>query len=103
MRNVLVTGAGGGIGAAVAARFAAAGDRLALADLRPAELSTVAGRLRADHGVEVVELPGDLADADHAEGLVTRAGAVDVLVNAAGIYPATPLLEMTAATWDREA
>jgi NAD(P)-dependent dehydrogenase (short-subunit alcohol dehydrogenase family) len=101
VRNVLVTGAGGGIGAAIAARFAAAGDRLVLADLRLVELSTVAGRLRADHGVEVVELPGDLADADHASGLVAQAGAVDVLVNAAGIYPATPLLEMTAATWDR--
>jgi NAD(P)-dependent dehydrogenase (short-subunit alcohol dehydrogenase family) len=101
VRNVLVTGAGGGIGAAIADRFAAAGDRLALTDLRPAELSTVADRLRTAHGVEVVELPGDLADADHASGLVARAGAVDVLVNAAGIYPATPLLEMTAATWDR--
>jgi 3-oxoacyl-[acyl-carrier protein] reductase len=101
VRNVLVTGAGGGIGAAIAERFAAAGDRLVLVDLRPAELSTVAQQLRADHGTEVAELPGDLADAGHAEGLVGRAGAVDVLVNAAGIYPATPLLEMTAATWDR--
>lgn len=97
MRTVLVTGAGGGIGAAVAARFAAAGDRLVLSDVRPAELSTVAGRLPA----EVLELPGDLADAEFTETLVERAGAVDVLVNAAGIYPATPLLEMTAATWDR--
>jgi NAD(P)-dependent dehydrogenase (short-subunit alcohol dehydrogenase family) len=101
VRNVLVTGAGGGIGAAIAARFAAAGDRLALADLRPAELSTVALQLREKHGVDVVELPGDLADASYTEGLVERAGPVDVLVNAAGIYPATPLLEMTAAIWDR--
>ncbi len=97
MRTVLVTGAGGGIGAAIAARFAAAGDRLVLADLRPAELSAVAARL----GTDVVELPGDLADAGFAGGLVGQAGPVDVLVNAAGIYPATPLLEMTAATWDR--
>ncbi|UOX92502.1 SDR family oxidoreductase [Amycolatopsis sp. FBCC-B4732] len=97
MRTVLVTGAGGGIGAAIAARFAAAGDRLVLADLRPAELSAVAARL----GTDVVELPGDLADAGFAGGLAGQAGPVDVLVNAAGIYPATPLLEMTAATWDR--
>ncbi|MBO0875680.1 MAG: SDR family oxidoreductase [Pseudonocardia sp.] len=101
MRTVLVTGAGGGIGAAVARRFAAAGDRLALSDLRAVELSTVAERLRGHHGVEVVELPGDLADVEYAETLVARAGAVDVLVNAAGIYPATPLLEMTASIWDR--
>jgi NAD(P)-dependent dehydrogenase (short-subunit alcohol dehydrogenase family) len=97
VRTVLVTGAGGGIGAAIAARFAAAGDRLVLSDLRAAELSTVAARL----STEVVELPGDLADAEYAEGLVERAGPVDVLVNAAGIYPATPLLDMTAAIWDR--
>jgi NAD(P)-dependent dehydrogenase (short-subunit alcohol dehydrogenase family) len=101
VRAVLVTGAGGGIGAAIADRFAAAGARLALADLRPAELSTVASRLREQHRADVVELPGDLADARCAEGLVDRAGRVDVLVNAAGIYPATPLLEMTAETWDR--
>ncbi|MEU8636165.1 SDR family oxidoreductase [Amycolatopsis sp. NPDC048633] len=97
MRTVLVTGAGGGIGAAIAARFAAAGDRLVLSDLRAAELSTVAAGL----STEVVELPGDLADAEYAEGLVEQAGPVDVLVNAAGIYPATPLLDMTAAIWDR--
>ncbi|MCR6489056.1 SDR family oxidoreductase [Amycolatopsis sp. OK19-0408] len=96
MRTVLVTGAGGGIGAAIARRFAAAGDRLVLSDVRPAELSTVADSLD-----DAVALPGDLADAGYAEGLVERAGPVDVLVNAAGIYPATPLLEMTAATWDR--
>jgi NAD(P)-dependent dehydrogenase (short-subunit alcohol dehydrogenase family) len=101
VRTVLVTGAGGGIGAAIAERFAAAGDRLALADLRPAELSTVAARLRGRHGADVVEMPGDLADEAYAEALVARAGAVDVLVNAAGIYPATPLLEMTASIWDR--
>jgi NAD(P)-dependent dehydrogenase (short-subunit alcohol dehydrogenase family) len=101
VRTVLVTGAGGGIGAAVAQRFAAAGDRLALSDLRAAELSAVAEGLRERHGAHVVELPGDLADEDYAERLVARAGALDVLVNAAGIYPATPLLEMTASIWDR--
>ncbi|MEV4599633.1 SDR family oxidoreductase [Amycolatopsis sp. NPDC049253] len=101
MRTVLVTGAAGGIGAAIAARFAAADDRLAVSDLRPAELSTVAEKLRADHRVPVTELPGDLADAAYAEALVDAAGAVDVLVNAAGIYPATRLLDMTAQRWDR--
>jgi NAD(P)-dependent dehydrogenase (short-subunit alcohol dehydrogenase family) len=101
VRNVLVTGAAGGIGSAIAERFAAAADRLALSDLRPADLSTVAKQIHAKHGVDVVELPGDLADAEYAEGLVTRTGTVDVLVNAAGIYPATPLLEMSAARWDQ--
>jgi NAD(P)-dependent dehydrogenase (short-subunit alcohol dehydrogenase family) len=100
-RNVLVTGAASGIGAAVAERFAAGGDRLILADLRVSELAAVAGAIRARHGVEVTEIAGDLADTAFAADLVRRAGQVDVLVNAAGIYPATPLLEMTPRIWDR--
>lgn len=101
MRHVLVTGAAGGIGAAIAARFAAGGARLTLSDYRADELAETARALRAEHGADIAELPGDLADASFAEGLVDRAGQLDVLVNAAGIYPATPLLEMTAQAWDR--
>lgn len=99
--NVLVTGAAGGIGAAVAARFAADGARLTVVDYRAAELAALAAELRSANGVEVTELSGDLADARFASDLVQRAGDPDVLVNAAGIYPATPLLEMTAQAWDR--
>ncbi|WP_431906060.1 SDR family NAD(P)-dependent oxidoreductase [Amycolatopsis thermoflava] len=91
MRHVLVTGAASGIGAAIAARFR--GDRLTLADVDGDRLATVADGLGAECRV------GDLADARFAESLVDS--DVDVLVNAAGIYPATPLLEMTAAAWDR--
>ncbi|KAA9156673.1 SDR family oxidoreductase [Amycolatopsis acidicola] len=101
MRHVLVTGAAGGIAAAIAGRFAAAGDRLTLSDYRAGELAGTAAALRAEYGVGVAEIPGDLADASFAEGLVAQAGPLDVLVNAAGIYPATPLLEMTAQAWDR--
>ncbi|GAB3575275.1 SDR family oxidoreductase [Amycolatopsis endophytica] len=93
MRHVLVTGAASGIGAAIAARFR--GDRLTLADL---DAERLAARARA---LEAASFAGDLADAGFASSLVDSAGDVDVLVNAAGIYPATPLLEMTAAAWDR--
>ncbi|MDQ0380639.1 SDR family NAD(P)-dependent oxidoreductase [Amycolatopsis thermophila] len=93
MRHVLVTGAAGGIGAAIAGRFR--GDRLTLADVDGPRLAERAAELDA------AWFAGDLADAAFASSLVDDAGAVDVLVNAAGIYPATPLLEMTASTWDR--
>ncbi|HEY3682460.1 MAG TPA: SDR family oxidoreductase [Streptosporangiaceae bacterium] len=102
-RHVLVTGAAGGVGAAIAAAFAADGGRLTVADLAPGPLAEVAAGLRAD-GAEVAELTVDLADAGAAAALVGRAWAtapVDVLVNAAGIYPATPFLDMTAAIWDQ--
>jgi len=91
VRHVLVTGAASGIGAAIAARFR--GEALTLADVDGDRLAAVAGDLGA--AVRV----GDLADAAFTESLVEP--DVDVLVNAAGLYPATPLLEMTAASWDR--
>lgn len=99
-RHVLVTGAAGGIGAAIAARFAADGCRLTLVDLRADALTAAAANLGAA-GTEAGLIDGDLADADFAAALAERAGSPDVLVNAAGIYPATPLLQMTPATWDR--
>ena len=98
MRHVLVTGAAGGIGLAVAEAFSARGDTVTGVDARGPELDAVMARLGAH------ALVADLADPGCAE-LVDRAaalsGPVDVLVNAAGIYPATPLADMTAAAWDR--
>jgi 3-oxoacyl-[acyl-carrier protein] reductase len=103
-RHVLVTGAAGGIGAACAAAFAAHGDRVTGVDARKEELSTHLSALADSYGVDTLALTADLADPD-CGALVAeaarQAGPVDVLVNAAGIYPATPLAEMTAAAWDR--
>jgi 3-oxoacyl-[acyl-carrier protein] reductase len=103
-RHVLVTGAAGGIGYAVAARFAATGDSVTGVDVRYDELDQSMNRLGADHGVTTRAVTADLAQPGCAS-VVDEArqglGHVDVLVNAAGIYPATPLGRMTAATWDR--
>ncbi len=103
-RHVLVTGAAGGIGAACAEVFAAAGNDVTGVDAREAELAAAMSGLRERHGVRTAAVSADLGAEDcgrvveqAAQGL----GPVDVLVNAAGLYPATPLREMTAAAWDR--
>lgn len=103
-RHVLVTGAAGGIGAACAAAFAAGGDAVTGVDARADELRAGMAALGEAHGVPTRALVADLG-APGAGALVPRAaaelGPVDVLVNAAGIYPATPLAAMTEDAWDR--
>jgi len=95
-RHVVVTGAAGGIGLAVAEAFAARGDTVTGVDARGDELraaTALTHRLVADLG--------DERCAEVIEQAARQGGQVDVLVNAAGIYPATPLDAMTAAAWDR--
>ncbi|WP_078849614.1 SDR family NAD(P)-dependent oxidoreductase [Streptomyces sp. NRRL F-5126] len=103
-RHVLVTGAAGGIGAAICAAFAAEKCIVTASDLPGAPLNALVKRLTA-HGTTAHALPADLSDAGAAADLVGRAsrlaGTPGVLVNAAGIYPATPLGELTAEVWDR--
>ncbi|MGI8716576.1 MAG: SDR family NAD(P)-dependent oxidoreductase [Lapillicoccus sp.] len=103
-RHVLVTGAAGGIGLACAEIFAAAGDRVTGVDAREAELTRHMAALAHEHGVDTHAVTADLSSPDCGD-IIARAaqalGPVDVLVNAAGIYPATPLAEMTAEAWDR--
>jgi len=98
MRHVLVTGAAGGIGLAVARAFGALGDSVTGVDARAAELTEAMAPLGGPG------LVADLADPECAEVVdraVAQAGPVDVLVNAAGIYPATSLADMTARVWDQ--
>lgn len=101
--RALVTGAAGGIGGAVARRMHRDGARVVVADLRQDRLDVVADGLGPPG--EVVPLPVDLRDRDSLPAFVEAAWQVwdglDVLVNAAGLYPATPLLEMADASWDR--
>jgi NAD(P)-dependent dehydrogenase (short-subunit alcohol dehydrogenase family) len=105
VRHVLVTGAASGIGAGVCRAFAAAGDRVTGVDVRGDVLGEAMAAVAREHGVPTAAVVCDLADAAAAERLVGDAwdqhGPLDVLVNAAGIYPATPLLDMTAEVWDR--
>ena len=87
-RTALVTGASAGIGAAIAAEFAARGFNLVLVARRQDKLDELAQHVRQRHGVEVATLPLDLADPDAGTRLEAwldeRRIDVDALVNNAG-------------------
>jgi 3-oxoacyl-[acyl-carrier protein] reductase len=100
---VLVTGAGGGIGRAVARRFAAdPGTRLVLADLHREPLDVLATELAA---VASLVYAGDLSRqetvADLFAAIDRQFGRLDVAVNSAGILRRTPFEEITKAEWDQ--
>jgi NAD(P)-dependent dehydrogenase (short-subunit alcohol dehydrogenase family) len=88
-RRVLVTGAASGIGAAMARLFAGLGAELVLADRDEAGLDAVAGELG---GAE--RRAFEQADLSSVERLAAAAGAVDVLLNNAGILLYEPLLDL---------
>jgi 3-hydroxybutyrate dehydrogenase len=101
-RAALVTGAGRGIGRAIALDLAAAGANVALAARTRAEIDTVA-REAAALGVKAVALPVDVADPAAVRALFRDAraalGDLDILVNGAGVAPSAPLVKTTDEQW----
>lgn len=87
-RVAFVTGAGGGIGSALARSLARRGARLALLGRRPAPLESLAAELRSS-GASTSVHPADVGDraavASALDACVATHGRIDVLVNAAGV------------------
>ena len=103
-RVVLITGAGAGIGLELARALALAGAELVLIDIDSSGLDSARTEL-ASTGTTVHTFVADVADEAAVEQLsedaFRRAGRVDGLVNCAGIYPVTNLLDQTCEEWDR--
>ncbi len=97
---VIVTGAGSGIGAATARRFAEEGANVVLAGRSRGKLDGVAKAL--EPGRTLVH-EADVAQMQDVEGLVAAAvgrfGRLDVLVNNAGIAPMGPFMDTPVADW----
>lgn len=100
-RVVLVTGAAGNLGRAVARAFSDAGDQLVLVDRRLDALSSAFGTAGDDRLYAVV----DLLDQDETNGVaqaaIGRFGRIDVLCNLAGGFRmGEPVHETSGANWD---
>ncbi|WP_314617645.1 SDR family NAD(P)-dependent oxidoreductase [Streptomyces stackebrandtii] len=102
-RTAVITGASSGIGAGLARHAAGLGMKLVLADIAADRLAAFAEELRAT-GAEVEAVVTDVAEPASVEALAdhayTRFGAVDLLVNNAGIMAMGYSWEIPAERWD---
>ena len=100
----IVTGAGSGIGQAIALRFAAEGADLVVPDLRLPAAEETAARVRA-LGRRALALQVDVAQSRDVKRMVDATieqfGRVDILVNNAGIRLVAPLTEVSDEDWNR--
>lgn len=99
----LVTGAGQGIGRAIALRLAQEGAHIVISDLKDATGKAVAEEVRA-LGRNAISTVTDVTNAREVDAMTTDAiatfGKVDILVNNAGINIIVPMLEMSEGQWD---
>jgi len=101
----VVTGAGRGMGRAVALRLGREGARVVVAELNAAHGVEVADEINANGGV-ATPVAADVSKVADVMRLFDEAvnafGTVDILVNNAGIGVAKPILDYTEVDWDRQ-
>ena len=102
-KNAVVTGAGKGIGRAIAVALAQEGVHVALLARTESQLQDVAREVQA-LGVKAVILTADIADRAAVEAAVSQAetelGAIDILINNAGIGTFAKLVDMDPKEWE---
>ncbi|MBN1191628.1 MAG: 3-oxoacyl-[acyl-carrier-protein] reductase [Dehalococcoidales bacterium] len=103
-RTAMVTGAGHGIGRAVALKLAEMGARVAVNDLDGVtDAVDVVNEIKA-RGAEALYSPGDVTDNDQVKnavaGIIQKWGKIDILVNNAGITRDALVLRMSEEQWD---
>ncbi len=102
-RVAIVTGAGRGMGRAVAARLAAGGAKLVVNDLDADSAERAVGALQ-ESGAEALATPGDVTSSADVARMVARAlerfGRIHVLINNAGVLRPTPVFDIEEEEWD---
>lgn len=103
-RVAIVTGAGRGMGYAIALRLAREGAKVAMVDIRGDLAEDRAGEIAATGG-RVLPLEADVSKSGDVDRFVTKTveafGRVDILVNNAGMGSSTACLDTDEASWDR--
>src|SRR4051812_1332130 len=100
-KSIIVTGAGRGIGAAIARDLAANGAKVCVADLDPSSAKKVV----AEIGNDAIAVQVDVTDRASTRALITATveafGGLDVMFNNAGISQTCPFMEVTENDWRR--
>jgi NAD(P)-dependent dehydrogenase (short-subunit alcohol dehydrogenase family) len=103
-KTAFVTGAGSGLGLALATLLAASGADIVAADIAAGKLDATCLRVR-EHGTRLHALAFDVADPDAARGAIAQAldtmGRLDILVNNAGTDVTLPVAELSEHDWLR--
>jgi 3-hydroxybutyrate dehydrogenase len=103
-RTAIVTGAGSGIGAAIAEELARAGAYVLVQDLRKDAAEAIAGRIRGNGG-NAVAVDGDVSDPNDVAAIVRvleqSHGRTDILVNNAGVQHVAPIDHYPLDQWER--
>jgi 3-oxoacyl-[acyl-carrier protein] reductase len=103
-RAVLVTGAGSGIGRAIAEKLAKDGERVVVNDLNAQTADEVVARIR-ESGGEAAPAPGDVSDPESVQRIVEAAheayGSPEILVNNAGFLQQKRFADLTVEDFDR--
>ncbi len=103
-KTALITGAGRGIGRAIALAFAEQGCDIAAVARTASELDETAAQVRG-LGRRIISLTCDISEPDHVAGMARAAakflGKIDLLVNNAGYACFKPFMELTLEEWRR--
>jgi len=103
-RVAIVSGAGQGIGRALALGFAREGASVVIAEIDEGNALRVERELKAS-GLRGLAISTDVSQEASTSGMMRRClnefGRIDILVNNAGIYPVSSVEEMAEAEWDR--
>ncbi len=100
----VITGAGRGIGRGIAERLAAEGTELALIDVDYDAAAVIASQIKTK-ARRAIALKADVSNQQEVIAALqeanARLGTLDILINNAGIYTSSPLLEVTPEEWQR--